>query len=226
MGHPDKEIAQALRISSQTVESHWKRIRTHYGTSSRTHIVTLALCGLVDDVRREGELLWQSLRPFLDVRSGETVPDSFVEPNWSDAGLDSVPAYVPPGVVRQLSHLLPVTLRFSYEELLRPTPTLQPGDREPVEIEWYRRHNSGQELRVTMVELMQEKARAMEAGRKRGVEYIELVHATGREGIYLSSRFLPAYLGQPAEVVCFGFQADPWFRTVSPDLMPSEPTYW
>ncbi|RYG21202.1 hypothetical protein EON82_19240 [bacterium] len=42
-GHTDKDIGQRLGISPQTVESHWKRLRQVYSTSSRAHIVAQAL---------------------------------------------------------------------------------------------------------------------------------------------------------------------------------------
>ena len=42
-GMTDKQIAAELGISTNTVESHWKRLRTTYQTSSRVKIVASVL---------------------------------------------------------------------------------------------------------------------------------------------------------------------------------------
>lgn len=60
-GLTDKEIANRLGIQPQTVESHWKRLRQVYSTSSRAHIVAKALEARhrneLDDIERERDLL-------------------------------------------------------------------------------------------------------------------------------------------------------------------------
>lgn len=42
-GHTDKEIARTLGISTETVNTYWRRIRTRFGTSSRTEVVAIAM---------------------------------------------------------------------------------------------------------------------------------------------------------------------------------------
>ncbi|MCW5937016.1 MAG: hypothetical protein KIT11_06910 [Fimbriimonadaceae bacterium] len=52
-GKTDKEIASELMISHQTVESHWKRLRDRFGSSSRVFIVSRSLSETVDKLERE-----------------------------------------------------------------------------------------------------------------------------------------------------------------------------
>jgi DNA-binding CsgD family transcriptional regulator len=49
IGVPDKEIASRLGISAATVESHWKKLRERFESSSRTSIVASALNALHKD---------------------------------------------------------------------------------------------------------------------------------------------------------------------------------
>lgn len=44
-GLTDKEIAKELAISTETVRSHWKRLRERFSSSSRTQIVAKGLAG-------------------------------------------------------------------------------------------------------------------------------------------------------------------------------------
>jgi len=53
LGMTDKEIATEMEVSPNTVESHWKRLRVLYATSSRTRIVADALQGLLRDTQLE-----------------------------------------------------------------------------------------------------------------------------------------------------------------------------
>lgn len=52
-GMTDKEIAAEMGVTPNTVESHWKRLRVIFRTSSRTHIVATALTTQIAGIREE-----------------------------------------------------------------------------------------------------------------------------------------------------------------------------
>ena len=52
-GMTDKEIAAEMGVTPNTVESHWKRLRVIFRTSSRTHIVATALTTQMASLREE-----------------------------------------------------------------------------------------------------------------------------------------------------------------------------
>ena len=89
LGMTDKEIASEMEVSPNTVESHWKRLRVLFSTSSRTRIVADALQALLRDTQTElhqarnrAEELEQELSRLqsaaapksLDGKSGENAP--------------------------------------------------------------------------------------------------------------------------------------------------------
>ncbi len=79
IGKTDKEIAAELNIGVGTVATHWKRLRLHFGTSSRTEVVARVLAQ--DSVDRQLEDSNERQRLLYEIAERERVEHKLREVN-------------------------------------------------------------------------------------------------------------------------------------------------
>ena len=87
-GMSDKEVAQSLSLSVQTVATYWKRLKRRLNAGNRSEVIAMTLRGEVGIDRAAefwGFLAWQSLRSriFQFVMEEAGVHRGIAYPGWA-----------------------------------------------------------------------------------------------------------------------------------------------